>query len=107
VSMLDNGTDPTERPAVTVATAVHGSSNPVGLLSYTIENQAAVSDISRASEPGLSACINGMRGQTLTPSQILSVLETTEIQSLAYIPVPTLDKKEALPKRRTLPSGSL
>ncbi len=97
-------TDPTESLSVATAIAVHGSSKPMGLFSYTIANQAASSDISRAS-PWQSEVISGISGQILTPGTVFLKSDTSEIQSLAYIPVPTLARYEALPNRRTLPSG--
>jgi hypothetical protein len=45
-----------------------------------------------------------MSGQTLTPGQVSSVLETTESQSLASIPVPTLARNDVVPYRKTLPN---
>jgi hypothetical protein len=77
----------------------------MGLFSYTIANHAANSEISRASDPGQSEMIKGISGQILTPGVVFSKSDTSEIQSLAYNPVPTLARYEALPNRRTLPSG--
>jgi hypothetical protein len=83
VSILDSDTEPIVKPVEAVTAAVHGSSIPVGLFSYTIENHAAISDISRANVPVQSDCMSGMSGQTRTPGQVASVLDTTESHSLA------------------------
>ncbi len=60
----------------------------MGLFSYTIAYQAANSEISRASEPWQSEVISGISGQILTPGTVFSKSDTSEIQSLAYNPVP-------------------
>ncbi len=51
--------------------------------------------------------MSGMSGQICTPLQQADAPANSDVHSPAYRDVPHLPKYETLPKRRTLPSGSL
>jgi hypothetical protein len=97
---------PTEQDSVAETTAVHVANIHIGWFSYTLVNQVAISRISLAGVPGQVLVISRMRGHILTLRQVVLVLDTAEVHSLAHGLVPTSDRTEAVPNRRTLPSGS-
>ncbi len=97
---------PTEQDSVAETTAVHVANITIGWFSYTLVNQVAISRISLAGVPGQALGINRMRGHILTLRQVMLVLDTAEVHSLAHGLVPTRDRTEAVPNRRTLPLGS-
>jgi hypothetical protein len=70
-------------------------------------NHIASSHVSLVTEPRHGDTMSGMKEQICTPLQLEDAPATREVHSLAYSGVPHLPKYEALPKRSTLPSGSL
>jgi hypothetical protein len=105
--MFSSFVDPVENVSMDSTRVDHVSVNPLLLFSYMLLNHIAISHVSLVTEPEHGDTMSGMRGQMCTPLQQADAPATSEVHSPAYRDVPHLPKYEALPKRRTLPSGSL